>query len=200
MIVMHTKAWDTEVEPATRAAFDALLHHLRERDVELVVSRDDRKFAAFEDTVFGPFIERSIDINAYEMKWPYAQYVERHGDLLEKRQHVRVARAREMSAEYYAELLAEKVLMKDKARKAMAGADAVLTLSASGPAPVGHSHTGSRAYLLFATFLQLPAFTLPLMHAEGMPVGAQLIGHAGRDGELCAAANWVIDANQKAAG
>ncbi|MGQ0751095.1 MAG: amidase [Betaproteobacteria bacterium] len=191
LIVLRTKAWDSEVQPETRSAFDALLESLRRRDVELVSSRDDAKFAAFEDAVFGPFIERSVDMNAWEMRWPYEQYVEQHGDLLEKRQHSRVNRARAMSVEYYAELLAEKAAMKESAREAMAGIDAVLTLSASGPAPVGHSHTGSRAYLLFATFLHLPAFTLPLMQAEGMPVGAQLIGHAGRDGELCALANWM---------
>jgi Asp-tRNA(Asn)/Glu-tRNA(Gln) amidotransferase A subunit family amidase len=128
----------------------------------------------------GPFIERSIDINSYEMKWPYEQYFESRGAELEKRQQTRVARAREMTPEYYAELLAEKAVMKEKARAALSEADAVLTLSASGPAPVGHAHTGSRAYLLFATFLQLPAFSLPLCSRTGMPVGAQLIGHAGR--------------------
>lgn len=96
-----------------------------------------------------------------------------------------------MTPEYYAELLVEKAAMKERARLALSGADAVLTLAASGPAPVGHAHTGSRAYLLFATFLQLPAFSLPLLQSEGMPVGAQLIGHAGRDGDLCALANWL---------
>lgn len=191
LIVQHTKAWDTEVTADTRAAFDALLARLRKQEVELVTRREDANFAAFEDAFFGPFVERSVDINAYEMQWPYAQYLEKHADLLEKRQHIRVARAREMSAEYYAELLAEKARMKEDAKKVMAGADAILTLSASGPAPVGHSHTGSRAYLLFATFLQLPAFTLPLLQSDGMPVGAQIIGHAGRDGELCAIARWL---------
>ncbi len=191
LLVQHTSAWDTEVDAATRAAFDALLKRLQERGVELVTRRESPQFAGLEDAFFGPFSERSIDISAYEMKWPYEQYLERHADELEARQHGRIARAREMSAEYYAELLAEKADMKDRARRAMADADAILTLSASGPAPVGHSHTGSRAYLLFATFLHLPAFTLPLMQADGMPVGAQLIGHAGKDGELCALANWL---------
>jgi len=191
LIVQHTKAWETEVDAGTRAAFDGLLERLRKRDVALVTRREDARYAALEDAFFGPFIERSIDINSYEMKWPYEQYFESRRAELEKRQQTRVARAREMTPEYYAELLAEKVVMKEKARAALSEADAVLTLSASGPAPIGHAHTGSRAYLLFATFLQLPAFSLPLLQSEGMPVGAQLIGHAGGDGDLCALANWL---------
>ena len=108
LIVLRTKAWDTEVDAGTRAAFDELLQLLRKHEVDVVSSREDSRFAAFEDAFFGPFIERSIDINAFEMKWPYEQYVEKYPAELEKRQHDRVARAREMSAEYYAELLAEK--------------------------------------------------------------------------------------------
>jgi Asp-tRNA(Asn)/Glu-tRNA(Gln) amidotransferase A subunit family amidase len=194
LVVMHTKAWDTEVDADTRAAFDALCAALRSRDVELVSSRDVPDFASFEDAFFGPFVERSPDITAYEMKWPYAQYLARHPDLLEPRHRERLARAREITPEIYAGLLAEKAAMKERARRAMGDADAVLTLSSSGPAPVGHAHTGSRAYLLFASFLQLPAFSLPLLASRGMPVGAQFIGHAGRDGDLCATARWIVEA------
>jgi Asp-tRNA(Asn)/Glu-tRNA(Gln) amidotransferase A subunit family amidase len=84
--------------------------------------------------------------------------------------------------------------MKARAKEAMAGCDGILTLSSSGPAPAGHAHTGSRSYLLFASFLQLPAFSLPLLESQGMPVGAQLIGHAGLDGELCSTARWIVEA------
>ncbi len=192
LLVLHTKAWESEVEAPTRAAFDALLGRLRWGEVELVARADNTNFAVFEDAVLGKFVDRSIDITSYEMKWPYEQYAARHGDLLEKRVHERLARAHEMSAAYYSELLGEKAAMKSRAREVMANADAILTLSASGPAPVGHSHTGSRSYLLFATFLGLPAFSLPVMEADGLPVGAQLIGHAGRDGELCALAHWIM--------
>ena len=192
LIVMHTRAWDDEVDPATRASFEALCSALRSRDVQLVASRD-ATFAAVEDDFFGGFAERSVDISAYEMKWPYEQYLARHPDLLESRQKSRLARAGEMTPQDYAERLAEKAAMKERLKQAMHGADAILTLSSSGPAPVGHSHTGSRAYLLFASFLHVPAFSLPLLQSEGMPVGAQLIGHAGRDGELCAVARWLAE-------
>ena len=191
LLVLHTPAWESEVEPPTRNAFESLLERLRENGVELVARKQDEPFAAFEDAFFGPFVERSVDITSYEMIWPYEQYAARHPELVEKRTHERLARAREMSAAYYAELLAEKEQMKTRLREVMKDADAILTLSASGPAPLGHGHTGSRTYLVFATFLGLPAFSLPIMEATGLPVGAQLIGHAGRDGELCALAHWM---------
>ena len=194
LVVMRTNAWNTEVDAETRASFDALCAALRSQDVEVVSSRDDPDFASFEEAFFGPFVQRSPDINAYEMKWPYEQYFAKHADLLEPRHRERVVRARQMTPEDYARLLAEKAAMKERARQAMADADGILTLSSSGPAPVGHAHTGSRAYLLFASFLQLPAFSLPLLQSQGMPVGVQLIGHAGRDGDLCATARWIVEA------
>ncbi|MDB5867526.1 MAG: hypothetical protein JWO70_5332 [Betaproteobacteria bacterium] len=194
LVVMHTEAWNTEVDERTRASFDTLCSALRSRGVEVISSRDDANFASFEDAFFGPFAERSVDISAYEMKWPYEQYLATHPDLLEARQKQRLARAAEMTPAIYAERLAEKAAMKERAKQAMADADAILTLSSSGPAPVGHANTGSRTYLLFASFLHLPAFSLPLLESQGMPVGAQLIGHAGRDGDLCSAARWIAEA------
>jgi Asp-tRNA(Asn)/Glu-tRNA(Gln) amidotransferase A subunit family amidase len=57
---------------------------------------------------------------------------------------------------------------------------------------LGHQHTGSRTFLVYATFLGLPAFSLPLMQVDGLPVGMQLIGASGKDGTLCAHAHWLM--------
>jgi Asp-tRNA(Asn)/Glu-tRNA(Gln) amidotransferase A subunit family amidase len=64
--------------------------------------------------------------------------------------------------------------------------------AASGPAPIGLGHTGSRTFLVYATFLGLPAFSVPLMRVDGLPLGLQLIGAAGRDGAPCAHAHWLM--------
>lgn len=193
LIVMYTRAWTQEVDAETQAGFEGLLRKFRDAGVELATRQEDSAYAALEDDFFGPFAERSVDITSYEMLYPYQQYYARYPEHLEKRQIDRVHAGGKVTPEIYARLLAEKVQMKERTRRVMAGADAIITLSSSGPAPIGHGHTGSRAFLLFASFLQLPAFTLPLLESDGMPVGAQIIGHAGRDGDLCGVARWMSE-------
>lgn len=193
LIVQYAQAWTTEVDAQTQASFEALLGGLRRAGVTLITRNEHPEYGALEDDFFGAFIERSVDITSFEMLHPYRQYHARHPGLLEKRHVERIRAAEKLSPEYYGELLAEKIRMKERTRRVMAGSDGILTLSSSGPASLGHAHTGSRTYQLFASFLQLPAFSLPLLQSEGLPVGAQLIGHAGQDADLCAVARWMCE-------
>jgi Asp-tRNA(Asn)/Glu-tRNA(Gln) amidotransferase A subunit family amidase len=194
LIVMKGEAWTKEVESGTQAAFEAVLERCRRAGVEIVTRDAQPAYAAFEDDFYGAFIDRSVDITSFEMLHPYAQYHARHPGLLEKRHVARLQSAAGISPQRYDELLEEKRQMKARLAQAMAGCDAIVTLSASGPAPVGHAQTGSRTYQLFASFLQLPAFSLPLLEVDRLPVGVQIVGHAGRDGDLCAIARWLTEA------
>ena len=72
------------------------------------------------------------------------------------------------------------------------GADAYVTLASSGPAIEGFEFSGSRTFIVPGSWLGFPAFSLPLMHADGLPFGLQLLGIDHRDGNLCATANWVM--------
>ena len=192
LLRLYTKGWEKEVEPDTRAAFEGIVQRLADRGVTVASRENDPEVAALESALDGGFVERSLEITAYEMKWPYEQYAAAHGELLEKRVHDRIAQARGMTPAHYESLLAEKTAMKERVRRFMQSANGMITLAASGPAPTGHGNTGSRTFLTYATFLGIPAFSLPLMWVEELPVGLQLIGHAGRDGELCAIAHWLM--------
>lgn len=193
MIVMRAAAWTKEVDASTQAAFEAMLERCRHAGVEIVARDAHPAYAAFEDDFYGTFIDRSVDITSFEMLHPYRQYADRHPDMLEKRHLDRVQAALGITPQRYDELLADKHQMKARFESLMAGYDAVVTLSAPGPAPIGHAQTGSRTYQLFASFLQLPAFSLPLLSVDDMPVGVQVIGRARRDGDLCAVARWMSE-------
>jgi Asp-tRNA(Asn)/Glu-tRNA(Gln) amidotransferase A subunit family amidase len=70
--------------------------------------------------------------------------------------------------------------------------DALLTPAALGEAPVGLASTGDPAFDRIWTLLGTPAASLPLMRGPaGLPVGLQVVGPPGRDGELLAACRWI---------
>ncbi len=76
---------------------------------------------------------------------------------------------------------------------ALRGFSAILTPAALGPAPVGHTATGSPIMNGLWTYLGMPAVSLPLLEAKGLPVGVQLVGLRHDDGRLLRTARWLSD-------
>jgi len=70
--------------------------------------------------------------------------------------------------------------------------DVLITAGATGEAPVGLQSTGNAAFQRIWTLTGVPTITLPLLKGPNqMPVGVQLIGRKGCDGELIRAARWI---------
>ncbi len=70
--------------------------------------------------------------------------------------------------------------------------DAILTPAAPGPAPHGLETTGSPNFNKLWTYLHVPAISLPLLEADGMPLGVQLVGQRRDDGRLLRTARWLM--------
>ncbi|HET7826178.1 MAG TPA: hypothetical protein VFK90_12660, partial [Anaeromyxobacter sp.] len=62
-------------------------------------------------------------------------------------------------------------------------------------APAGLESTGDPAFNRIWTLLGVPCVTLPAARGPaGMPVGIQLVGAPGKDGDLVAVAAWAMAA------
>jgi Asp-tRNA(Asn)/Glu-tRNA(Gln) amidotransferase A subunit family amidase len=71
-------------------------------------------------------------------------------------------------------------------------ADAVITLSAPGVAPIGNA-TGNPMFNTLWTLVGFPSLNVPLLaNADGLPIGVQLVGAPGRDERLLRTANAMI--------
>src|SRR5262249_25942587 len=77
-------------------------------------------------------------------------------------------------------------------------ADAIITPSARGVAPLGLAATGDPVFCTFWRRTGLPAMNLPILEdAEGLPIGVQLVGARGRDERLLRTARFVLAARAK---
>jgi len=70
--------------------------------------------------------------------------------------------------------------------------DAILTPAATGEAPLGLQSTGDPRCGRIWTMLGLPSVSIPhSTGATGLPVGVQLVGAEGADGQLLSLASWL---------
>ena len=73
-------------------------------------------------------------------------------------------------------------------------ADAIITLSARGVAPLGIEATGDPVFCTLWTLTGFPSLNVPLLaNANGLPIGVQLIGAPGRDERLLRNARALVE-------
>jgi Asp-tRNA(Asn)/Glu-tRNA(Gln) amidotransferase A subunit family amidase len=103
-----------------------------------------------------------------------------------------IERGMAISDEDYAVAAARRAWLIDEFTQLLDGFDALLTLSATGSAPVASGSTGDPIMATTWTLLGAPAITLPLLTgADRMPIGVQIVGRPTEDGRLLAAAAWL---------
>jgi Asp-tRNA(Asn)/Glu-tRNA(Gln) amidotransferase A subunit family amidase len=192
LAVLETGGWK-DTNDGARKAFEAAKRRLAEAGVALGSRSDDALIEAAEREM-AEALPLTRRINEWEGRWPLNTYADTDIDRLSPSSQERLRNAVKMTQADYAALLAQR----DRARAAFARAaeryDAFVTLSATGAAPVGFETTGNPAMNAAASFLGVPAISLPALADEGLPLGLQLMGGADRDAALFETAAWVVAA------
>ena len=190
LVRLYTHGWG-EIDPHTEEAFESAVEVLAKRGVKIVSRHSHVGIARLEERLMQS-VAQSLDIVAYELRWPYQDYIAQHGKLIGERLRGLVKKAQQMTPKDYEALLQTRETLRKLWADVLGDADGCLSLAASGPAPRGLEYTGSRSFLVYASWLGLPAFSLPVMQSQGLPLGLQLIGQPGVDASLAAVAHWVM--------
>ena len=143
-------------------------------------------------------------ITSWENRWYQRNLVDEKGEGVSARAKATLAKAEAMSVDDYRAALMDRSAAQLRHAAMAPLADAAITLSCPGPAPLWAGDvpgkpltprpTGDFVFNAPSSMLFAPAVTLPLMSVGGMPVGVQLVGQQHEDARMTALARWVYGA------
>jgi len=194
LIRLFTRGW-AETDNESRAAFDAFIDRVKASGVDVTSKNEDTEVAELERQ-FEEELDGHLDLVAYEMRWPFEDYLARYGpQKVGPRIRELLDRARTLTPHDYEARLATRHRLRRAAAAVLGRCDGFITLACTGPAPRGLAQTGSRTFQSYGSWLGLPAFSLPLLEVNRLPVGVQLLGRADADSALYAIARWMASAD-----
>ena len=190
VVMLETAGWDDAADDAKAALADA-----RKRMAAAGIEIADRATNAAVEAAEAAIAEArplSMGINAWEGHWPlntYARDMDRSA--LSERSLDRLTTAEAMTQEDYQGLIAERERVRRIYAALADHGEVCVTLAASGAAPKGLDSTGDTTFLVPGSLLGTPAVSLPVLEADGLPLGLQLIGFVDHDAALFAAAGAI---------
>lgn len=189
LALLETPGWGVATDAAKEELRRAVTA-LRAAGVAVLTRADCPELAALEEALTEAG-EVTTDINAWEWRWPLNSFMARDPHALSETIRKRHVYALGMNAAQYEAQLRRREAIRACHAALHKVADAALTLSAPGAAPVGLNWTGNPVFAVPASCLGAPAVTQPLLRDEGLPLGLQLMGYRGHDADLFAIAHAV---------
>jgi Asp-tRNA(Asn)/Glu-tRNA(Gln) amidotransferase A subunit family amidase len=191
LALLQTAGWEAAAPEARRVLQDAAAR-LAKAGIALADRNSDPAIEEVEGAISGA-MELTRTINAWEGRWPLNTYRNRDRSKLSRSALERLATAEAMTQADYGAAIARRQRSRDIYARLAALYDAAITLAAPGAAPLGLGSTGDPVFNVPASLLGIPALSLPLLIAEGLPLGLQVAGFAGGDARLFATAAAIHD-------
>jgi Asp-tRNA(Asn)/Glu-tRNA(Gln) amidotransferase A subunit family amidase len=182
LAMVETAGWDRAV-PEARGALEVAIAQLVAEGVAITDRHADPGIDAVEREVCHA-AELTRTINTWEARWPLNTYRNHDASKLSQSALDRLTEAEAMTLADYGAAITQRQHIRQLHHGLAARYDAAITLSAPGPAPVGLGWTGDPSFVVPGSLLGVPTVSLPLLMAEGMPLGLQVIGFTGADARL----------------
>jgi len=170
-----------DAEPVAREGFAEVVEALGERCAPMDV-------ASLPDIIAAWRTVQSAENAGY-----YGRFLETSPQLLTEGMRERLTAGTKITAAHYLQALSLREKAYGIVEDILVNYNAILTPSATGPAPKGHGSTGDPVFNGPWTFLGCPAVTVPLLDIDGLPLGVQLVGLRRDEGRLLRTARWLVE-------
>jgi Asp-tRNA(Asn)/Glu-tRNA(Gln) amidotransferase A subunit family amidase len=175
---VKTPAW-ADADPAMHVAYAELVAKLGDRVDEI------------EMPVLADVIAWQALVQLVENAYYYGPLMDDAPDKLSDGLKARIETGRTANVQDYVHAIVACDAAYRVVEEQLSGYDAILTPSATGPAPEGLGATGSPIFNGLWTYLGMPCVSLPLLETAGLPIGVQLVGLRRADGCLLRTACWL---------
>jgi Asp-tRNA(Asn)/Glu-tRNA(Gln) amidotransferase A subunit family amidase len=183
---LETAGWTAASAGAKEGMRDAIAR-CKAAGIEVVARQSHPKVAAIE-TAIAQARALSMRINGWESRWPLNTYRERDASKLSRVMLDRLAEAEAMTLDDYRRDLAQRDQDRALYAELAAHCDACISLSAPSAAPMGLQSTGDPNCTVHASYLGIPAISLPVLEDQGLPLGLQVAGFIHGDAQAVATA------------
>jgi len=170
-------------DPAARMAFESLCERLRAAGLRLTDRSTDVGLEKLEQALASAFQETQ-NIVTWESNWPLREYSKSSTCQLSPHMLVRVEEGLKLTLSDYRAAILRRQALRELAEEILSPFDASISLATTGIAPMGILTTGNPAQNVAASYLAVPVVSLPLMQLDGLPLGLQVMGLSGADGQL----------------
>ena len=200
LIVLETAGWQ-QLDANSKSAFAALLEGIERAGIGLLRRTNDPLLEKLE----GAIADAASVCNAitgWENRWYQRNLVNEHPQGVSERAKAALAKAEAMTVADYRRALFDRRASQAAYAAIAPLADAVITLSSPGPAPLWPGDapgkplaprpTGDPVFNFPSSMLFAPAVTMPLMAVAGMPLGAQVMGQPHEDARITGIARWLL--------
>ncbi len=184
-----------ELPDAALQAFDRTLQNLSGQGITLIELSATLTGMAIAPG-FEAIPELSRRVLAFELAHPFQQYGQRYPDRIGHRVKTWIQESYTVSTADYDRAKRQRTHALRLIEELKTQVDVLLLPASSGSAPRGLIDTGSRSLQTYASFLGLPACSLPLMQVDGLPFGLQLIGFPGEDHRLASMAQALMNGSR----
>lgn len=174
-------SWD-QAETVTAEAFAELTEALGEQCDEVELP------SVFDDSLSWHKLIQTADVGRH-----YGPIMDKVPDAISDGLKKMIEDGRKVLARDYNHAIDLREVLYSGLEEIFGRYDAILTPAAPGPAPKGLETTGSPVFNALWTYMGVPAISIPLLDAEGLPLGVQMVGPRRDDARLLRNAGWLID-------